>query len=115
MSDVLIPHPGDPDGPHIVADFRLDDPGIAWVMSALGEYGVAAAYGFKDTGDRDSTLASMQPLVILQWPGRINKTNETVTVRMAMHPEDAVGLADGLRQSGEWMLRAEADRSAPAS
>lgn len=90
--DQLTPHPGDR---VIIESFRL--PLVeAWIM---------AVYGF-----RDGAPDEFEPLVIVQWPGRINKTDEEVTVRMAISPEDAVGLAQVLHHSGRRMMRAEEDR-----
>lgn len=90
------PLPDDPDGPTVARmfDARSSD----WVVAAPGDYHAAAA----ETWRKDGT--GWQQVVVLEWPGRRNHTDEHVRVRLMIDPEDALGLADVLAHSARWLL-----------
>lgn len=74
-------------------DARSED----WVLMADGDYRAAAVETFRDDG------SGHQPGIALEWPGRRNHTDELVTVRLLMSPDDALGLAEVLAHAGTWM------------
>lgn len=90
------PLPEDPSGETIAAmfDARSQD----WILAAPGDYQTGAAEAFRADG------SNLQRVVLLEWPGRRNHTDEGVTVRLMMAPEDALGLADVLAHTARWML-----------
>lgn len=97
--DQFEPFPDDPNIAQVISmfDARADN----WVMTGEGDYQAAAALGCRSDGSEP------RHVVILEWPGRINHTDERVQIRMMMAPEDALGLADVLSHAGRW-LRARA-------
>jgi hypothetical protein len=90
------PIPGDPGAVHVEAMF--DARAERWILASAGDYQSAAVQAIR----ADGTM--LQNCVALEWPGRINHTDECVTVRLLMSPEDAVELAKVLQHSGLWML-----------
>lgn len=72
-----------------------------WILTASGEYTTAAVEAFTKDG------ANHQRLVLLEWPGRWNHTDDPVTVRLAISPEDALGLVEVLFHTARWMIAAE--------
>lgn len=90
--------PGDPDGPMVEAmfDIRSED----WILASNGTFQTAALEAMRDDG------SGHQVVVALEWPGRRNHTDEQVTVRLLMSPEDAEGLADVLEGTGRWLRQA---------
>jgi hypothetical protein len=91
----LRPLPQDPDGDVIEAMVDLN--GEEWLMTAAGDYQTAAVEGFKNDG------SGFTRLVVVEWPGRLNKSDEERTVRLAMAPEDALGLAQVLTHSARFL------------
>ena len=68
-----------------------------WTLAGEGDYQTAAVQAMQ----RDGT--HLQNCVALEWPGRINHSDEHVTVRLMMSPDDAIGLASVLAHTGRWM------------
>jgi hypothetical protein len=93
------PIEGDPSAPMVEAmfDARSGD----WILTAEGDYQSAAVEVLKADG------SAVRKAVILEWPGRRNHSDELVTVRLMMAPDDAIGLADILVQSGRWLKAME--------
>lgn len=96
MEEQFKPLDGDNDASTIVEmfDVRADN----WILTASGDYRTAAGETFQEDGSMP------QKVVILEWPGRYNHSTETVTVRLMMGPGDALGLADNLAQSAQWLI-----------
>lgn len=92
----IRPVPQDPDAPMIAEMFDLRDE--EWYCSAPGEYQTAAVETMKRDG------SSWQRSVALEWPARINNSDETKIIRLLVSPEDAIGLADALATSAAWLL-----------
>lgn len=72
-----------------------------WWLTDEGEYQTAAAEMMKFDGTNFSRV------VILEWPARLNKSKETKTLRLAMSPQDALGLAQVMAYTAMWMLENE--------
>ena len=98
MTTSMHPLPGDPDAPLITEVIQATD---SWVISAAGDIITFAAAA------RNHALGVTRPVVLLKVPGRINKTDEHTTIRMALSPEDAIQLADMLRQSAGYFQAAD--------
>ena len=102
MPDAFRPLPDDPSAPTVAEmfDARAED----WILSRPGDYKTAAVEAFRADG------SGHQRLVILEWPGRRNHSTEEVTVRLMIHPDDAIGLAQVLFHTARW-LQAAAQRA----
>lgn len=96
--DPIRPLPDDPTGPLIAAMFDLR--GTDWLLSAVGDYQTGAV----ETMRRDGS--GYQRAVALEWPARRNHSDEEVTVRLLMSPEDALGLATVLAHTARFLLAA---------
>lgn len=94
MADHFRPIDGDPGAEQIVAMF---DAGGDWLLSDEGGYQTAAVEAMKADG------TNLQRVVALEWPARRNHSDETVTVRLMISPDDALGLADVLGHTARWM------------
>lgn len=90
------PLPDDPDA--FLVSEMFDARSEGWILTAPGDYHTAGAQAMRSDG------TDLQNVVVLQWPGRINHSDELVTVRLMMSPEDAVGLSETLGHSGKWMI-----------
>lgn len=101
MSDRIRPLPDDPGRDEIVSFFDLGSD--EWINTAEGEYATSAGEAMKSNG------ANFQRVVMLQWPGRVNNSDERRTVRLLMAPEDALGLAEVLAHTAGWMLKEARD------
>ena len=75
-------------------DMRPDE----WLLAAAGDYQSAAAQTMKNDG------SNLQNVVIVEWPARVNNSDEFRTVRLAMSPEDAAGLAEVLAHSAAFFV-----------
>lgn len=94
----IRPIPGDPSAERVAAITDVDQ---TWAVTAAGDYESFAVEAFnRDGGDYDRLIA-------IRWPARLNKTDEHVSIRILMHPEDAVGLAEVLVHTARWMRAAE--------
>lgn len=91
------PLPNDPDAAVVrdMFDARSED----WLLTTQGEYHTAAAETMLGDG------SGYQRVVVLEWPARRNHTDEQLTVRLMISPEDAVGLAEVLAHTAAWMQR----------
>lgn len=94
----MRPIHGDPAAACVVAYFDLaaDD----WLLSTAGEYQTAAAETMRNDG------SGWQRTVILEWPCRRNHTTEESRLRLMISPEDALGLAEVLTHTAEWLIAA---------
>lgn len=90
------PLPDDPDRDVVARMFDASSPD--WVLGAPGDYQAAAAEAWKRDG------SGWQQVVVVEWPGRRNHTDEHVRVRLMISPEDALGLADVMRHAASYLL-----------
>lgn len=99
MPDAFRPIPGDPAAEQVVAmfDARSED----WILGDVGDYQTAAAETMRADG------SDFQRVVLLEWPGRRNHTEDRLTVRLMLNPEDALGLAEVLAHTAVWMMEAQ--------
>ena len=96
------PIPGDTTGEQIMAMFDANSQ--EWILSAEGDYQTGGVEVFRYDG------SDHQRLIALEWPGRKNHSDEKVTVRLFIHPDDALGLAKVLTHTAWWMKAAERGR-----
>lgn len=68
-----------------------------WLVSAAGGYETFAVETVTDDG------GNWQRVIALRWPARINKTDEHTQLRLLIHPEDALGLAQVLTHTATWL------------
>lgn len=95
----LRPLPNDPDAGRVKEMFDLGSE--EWLLAAAGDYQTAAVEAMRNDG------AHFQRLVALEWPARVNRSEELRTVRLLISPEDALGLATILAETGLWMIATE--------
>lgn len=69
-----------------------------WWFTEAGTYQTGAVEAMKADGSQH------QHLIVLEWPTRLNNGTEKKTIRLAMAPEDAIGLAQVLAHSAGWLL-----------
>jgi hypothetical protein len=98
MTDPIRPIPTDPLAADLAAFMEFDQ---SWILGDGGDYATAAVEAMTRDG------GNYQRLVALQWPGRINHTDEHVTVRLLMDPRDAYSLAHSLLHSVKWLAAAK--------
>jgi hypothetical protein len=96
MPENFRPIPGDPGAEEAMRIF--DANADNWLLADGGHYQTAAAETMKNDG------SGFQRVVILEYPARKNHTDEKVTVRLMIHPMDALGLAEVLAHTASWML-----------
>lgn len=89
------PLPGDPDG--VTVEAMFDARNADWILATDGDYQTAAVETMQADGSAHQTC------VALEWPGRRNHSDEQVTVRLLISPEDAIGLAQVLAHTGLWL------------
>lgn len=94
MSEIR-PLPEDPSGPTVEAMFDIRS--TEWFVAAGGDYQTAAVETMKADG------SAWQRLVALEWPARVNNSDERRTIRLLIDPDDALGLAQVLAQTALWM------------
>lgn len=96
MTDQMRSLPDDPDGEMVMKmfDVRSDD----WILTSGGDYQTGACEAMRNDG------SGYQQVVALEWPGRRNHSDEKITVRLFISPEDALGLAVVLAHTATWML-----------
>lgn len=99
MPEQFRPLPEDPSAEMVAAMF--DATAENWILSRAGDYQTAAVETMQADG------SAHQRLIALEWPGRPNHTDEQVTVRVLMRPDDALGLAEVLTHTARWMQAAE--------
>lgn len=95
MTDDLRPLPFDPAA--VMVQELLDVADGDWFLAADGELATAAAEGWRNDGQ------GLQRFVLITVPARRNHQPEPTTVRLAISPEDAVGLAIDLVHTAAWM------------
>lgn len=88
----------DPSAEMIKSMIEVDQ---SWLVAAAGDYEVFAC----ETIKRDGT--NWQRVVAVRWPARINKTDELVQLRLLLHADDAIGLAQSLIHTGTWLASLE--------
>lgn len=69
----------------------------SWLVGAAGDYESFAV----ETMTRDGR--NYQRAIAIRWPARINKTDERVTLRFIVSPDDAIGLAEVLTHTAQWL------------
>lgn len=89
------PLPDDPSAPMVqsMIDARSDE----WLLSAPGDYSTCAV----ETMRADGT--DHQVLVAVEWPVRVNHSDEIRTVRLLIAPSDALGLARRIAHTVQWL------------
>lgn len=95
------PVPGDPSSATVESMFDLN--ANDWMLTTGGDYQTAAGEVMKADG------SNWQRVVMLEWPARRNHDHSQdgdTTVRLLISPEDAIGLAEVLRHTGEWLAAA---------
>jgi hypothetical protein len=88
------PIPVDPSAVTVKSMIEIDQ---SWLMAAPGDYEAFAVEAMTRSG------TNWQRVVALRWPARINKTDEEVTLRLLVAPEDAIGLARVLMHTATWL------------
>lgn len=91
----LRPIPGDASAANVAS--MLDVRDAEWLLTAPGDYETGAVETMKDDG------TNWQRLVALEWPTRVNNSDELRTVRLLISPEDAIGLAEVLAHTAVWL------------
>jgi hypothetical protein len=92
----LRPLPDDPAAAEIVSMFDLGDDN--WLVTIAGEYQTAAGEAMKRDG------SNWQEVVMVEWPCRTNRRDDAHTLRLMISPEDAIGLAEVLARTANWMM-----------
>lgn len=90
------PIPGDPAGPKIesMMDIRHED----WWISQTGDINTAAVETMRVDGSQ------FQRVIAIEIPVRKNHQTELETLRLMIHPESAISLAENLAHTGAWLL-----------
>lgn len=95
----IRPIPSDPNAATVRSMFDLR--GELWHVARAGEYQTAAVETMKNDG------TNWQRLVALEWPGRVNNSDEETILRLLISPEDAMGLAEVLAHTAVWLRAAD--------
>lgn len=94
VSKQVRPIAADPSAEIVEGMLEVDE---SWLLSAPGDYDTFAVESMtRDGGNWQRTIA-------LRWPARINKTDERVLLRLLIAPEDALGLAELLTHTANWL------------
>lgn len=95
----LKPLPHDPSRVQVksMLDLAEEQDTNPWLFAAEGEYHTYVVEAFKRDG------SGRQTLVAIEWPGRIRNTDDRVTVRVLIDPEDALGLFHTLADTLMWL------------
>jgi len=93
------PIAGDPSSSQVVAMLDIDN--VEWWLTNGGDYMTAAV----ETMARDGS--DWQRVIALEWPTRLNHGTEEKVIRLMISPEDAVGLAETLLHTANWLMAAE--------
>lgn len=72
-----------------------------WLLAAEGGYHTAAIETFKNDG------SGYQRVIALEWPARVNHSDERRTVRLMVSADDALGLANVLTHTANWLRSIE--------
>ena len=73
---------------------QFDD---SWALANAGDYMTFAVDAFKNDG------SNHQKLLALVFPARLNNTDEDITIRLLLSPEDAQGLAETMAHTVAWL------------
>lgn len=95
----IRPIEGDPASDQIMRMFDLGND--EWLLAAPGDYQTAAVETFKRDG------SGYQRVIALEWPGRVNHSDEVRIVRLMVSADDALGLADVLTHTAKWLRSIE--------
>jgi hypothetical protein len=68
-----------------------------WAMAAAGEQLTYAVEAMRNDG------SDWQRLIAIEFPARLNKTDERVTLRLLVDPLSAEVLADNLMHTARWL------------
>jgi len=94
MNADLTPVPGDPDAT-LVGEWLSAH--SDWIMTAAGDH-MTAAVMVPRADEPDDYLVAME------WPGRRNKTDEQILVKLLMSPEDALVLSADLAHTARFLM-----------
>lgn len=98
MPDDIRPVPGDNSEATVVKFIDLADG--EWLLASDGKYQTYAV----ETMLRDGS--NWQRALVLEYPVRVNKTNDYRTIRLIISPEDALGLSDVMAHTSTWLIAA---------
>lgn len=73
-----------------------------WWLTDVGDYHAAAALA----ADADGT--NQRPIIVLEWPARLNHSEQRETIRMLIDPEDAFAISGLLMHSVRWLEECKA-------
>lgn len=108
MSDEprIRPIADDPSAENVETMFDLGSE--EWLVTAEGGYQTGGGEVMRNDG------SGWARVVILEWPARVNHSDELRTVRLVIDPEDASGLAKVLAHTSRWLLAdPESEAAAP--
>jgi len=86
----------DPGAEHIRG--MIDASQGEWILPSAGDFTAGAVECMKRDG------SGHQFAIAVQWPGRVNNSEELRDVRVLIDPRDAVELAKVLLTSARWLL-----------
>lgn len=90
----LVPHPLDSAADQVGEYLPLDE---TWAVTAPGDYHAGAVLAIhKATGNS-------RALVAITIPARLNHTDELVTIRLLIDPEDVTGIAEAISGAARWI------------
>jgi len=92
---MIRPIPTDPARSIVEGMIEADE---SWLLTSAGDYETFAVETVTKGG------GNWQRVIALRWPCRINKTDEFVTLRLMVSPEDALGLAEVLVHTANWLI-----------
>lgn len=99
MSDEgLRPVEGDQTADQVQA--ALDLAGAEWLLTSAGDYNSFAVEKFNTDGTEELAI-------VLEWPCRVNKTNDERVIRLVIHPDDALALSGVLAHTSGWLKEYE--------
>lgn len=93
----ITPHPEDNSKDIVLEVFAMDKED-EWWLTEEGEYKTAAGLLV-----RYSDTDNPEVMVMLEWPMRRNKSQESKTLRLLIHPDDAKGLSEVLEHTAIWI------------
>ena len=102
MVDQQDPRPIPNDPTRELVQSMLDIEGEVWWLTAEGDYTTSAVETMSHEG------ADWQRVIALEWPARRNHGKEHRILRMMISPEDALGLAEVLIHTAQWLAAASA-------
>ncbi len=100
MSDRQNPRPIPSDPSRETVQTMLDIEGQEWWLTAPGDYKTAAVEAMRFDG------SDWQRMIVLEWPARRNHGKKHTIIRLMISPGDALGLAEVLTHTANWLKAA---------